>query len=103
MSKLTTIALGLGVLIAIVSAFVEIPSLALVMLIVGGVSGWDTPTENRAGLYLTAIVLTTMSGQLDAIPSVGGYLASIFGTLGIGAFGASIVTICQAITGRLKF
>lgn len=101
MANLSTIGLGIGVLVAIVSAFVSIPELALIMLIVGAVSGWGTPLDRRAGLMLTALVLTGLSGELNAIPGVGGYLASIFGTLGIGAVGASIIVICQAIAGRL--
>lgn len=101
MANLSTIALGLGVIIAIVSAFVSIPELALIMLIVGAVSGWGTPLDRRAGLMLTALVLTSLSGELRAIPAAGDILANIFGTLGIGAVGASIIVICQAIAGRL--
>lgn len=101
MGKLPEIALALGVLVAIVSAFAGIPELALIMLVLGAVSGWGTPLERRAPLMLTAVVLTSMSGELNAIPAVGGYLATAFGTLGIGAVGASIIVICQAVAGRV--
>lgn len=101
MGNLSVIGLGIGVIVAIVSAFVGIPELGLIMLIAGALSGWGTPLERRVPLMLTALILTGLSGTLNAVPAVGGHLASIFATLGIGAVGASIIVICQAIAGRL--
>ena len=102
MGKLSEIGIGLGVIVAIVSAFVAVPELGLIMLIAGALSGWDTLESRRGSLMLTALILTGLRGELNAIPAVGGHLASIFGTLGIAAVGASITVITQVIVARLK-
>jgi len=102
MGNLSVIGLGLGVIVAIVAAFTAVPELGLIMLVAGALAGWDTEEASRARLMLTALVLTGLSGELNAVPAIGGHLANIFGTLGIAAVGASITVITQVIVARLK-
>lgn len=103
LSKIKTIALVLALLAAIASAFTGIPQLALILLVLGAISGWDQSMDQRVGAGVAALVLTGLSGELSAIPAAGDALATIFGNIGIGATGAAIIGICQTLGSRIKF
>lgn len=101
MQKVSRVALLIGAIVAIVAAFVSIPQLALILLVLGAVAGWDAPVDKRVSIMVTALVLIGLSGELNAIPAVGGYLAAIFGSLGVVAVGSSIVAITQNVIARV--
>ena len=97
MDKVYAGARALAVLVAIASAFVTIPYVATILLILGGIAAIGNKPEDNIRLYLVAIVLLVGAKELAVIPSVGSYLAVIFGNIGIGAFGAAAVASLIAI------
>lgn len=103
MDKVYTIARTAAVLLAIIAAFVMIPQSAFALLVLGGIAalGHSTAEEN-VHTYLIAIVLTAGASALEAIPAVGGYLASIFGNIATVAIGASVVAIAMSLVNGLK-
>lgn len=99
MEKLYAAARALAVIVAIIAAFVEIPSVAVILLILGGLSAVN---EENIKTYLTALVLAIGAPALNAIPGIGGELATIFGGIGLAAIGGSIVAVTLSILLRIK-
>lgn len=94
----------LGVLLAIVSAFISIPNGAAALLILGGVGALNNGSapDLRLRIYAAAILLILGAKTLTAIPAVGASLATIFTGIGILMTGASIVGVTLAIYHLLK-
>ena len=57
MNKICALARLLAVLLAIASAFVPVPMVAAILLILGGISAIDGNSEHNSRTYLIAIVL----------------------------------------------
>lgn len=68
----------LALAVAVVAAFVVIPWVALIMVILGLAIGFMGVTEDRRLIYLVvAVALSSVTGALGPIPAVGGYLTAI--------------------------
>lgn len=93
MEKVWAGARALAVLVAIVGAFVTVPYLGVLLLVLGGLAALGDTAESSMRVYLVAAVLVLGSKELAVIPAVGTYLASIFGSIGTAAVGASVVSI----------
>ncbi len=91
MVKLYGAARALAVLVAIAAAFVTVPQVAVILLVLGAIAGLGNSAEYNMRVMVIAIVLLVGSKSLEAIPEAGTYLATIFGGIGIAAFG-SVVT-----------
>jgi hypothetical protein len=102
LNKIYAVAVLLAVVLAIAGAFAEIPYLAVILLVLGGLTGLGVAKEDQIRLFLVALLLTLASKSLEAIPQVGGYLSSIFGSLGVVAVGASVVAIAVSTVARIK-
>jgi len=67
-----------ALIIAVVAAFVTIPYITLVMVILGLVIGFmGVPEERRLIYMVTAVTLTTVAGSLGSVPAIGEYLTAI--------------------------
>ena len=90
------------VLVSVVSAFVAIPYLAALAAVLGLVNGVLYVEEDRR-MYtlLLAVVLGTSAGALGGIPEVGGYLTTMFTTLGSIAAAGALGVICKGISERV--
>ncbi len=93
MDKICALARLIGVIVAIVAAFVAIPQTATILLILGGISIFSYKGEDYVRIYASAILLYLAAHTLGEIPSVGMALAAIFGNLGTFLIGSSIVAI----------
>lgn len=102
MGKIYAAARALAVIVAIASAFVSIPNLAVLLLVLGGISAIGNDSEKNSRTYLIAIVLILGAKALEAIPVAGAALATIFASLGTAAVGASIVAITITLACRIK-
>ena len=102
MSKVYAGALALGVLVAILSAFVSIPSVALILLVLGGVAAIGNNAEDNTRVFLVALVLAVGAHSLDVVPVVGSDLSTIFSGLGAVAIGSSLVAITLSLYSTLK-
>jgi hypothetical protein len=91
-----------GMAIAIVGAFTEIPYGDTLLVVLGLVGGFAIAAEDHVRVLVSALVLTSLSGVFTHIPEIGTYLTSIFGAAGIFAAGASIMIIARNIWRRYK-
>jgi hypothetical protein len=92
----------LGVVLAIVGAFVAIPYAGAILLILGLVVGTSVLAEHHVRVMVSALVLTGLSNLFAAIPGVGDYLATIFTNIGVLAAGAAFMIILRNLYARFK-
>jgi hypothetical protein len=97
MGKVYAGARALALLVAIIAAFVTVPQLATVLLILGGVSAIGNKPEDNVRVYLVATVFTVASTNLGGFMSVGPDLAKIFANIGVAATGAAAVAVVMAL------
>ncbi len=102
MEKVSAVARVLLVLVAIASAFVDVPFGAALLVVLGIIGAIGYAGEAALVLMLTALVLSGFSGVLDAIPEIGGYLSTIFSGIGAAAVGGSIAVITIGFFNRIK-
>jgi hypothetical protein len=94
----------LAFLIAIVSAFVAIPNVTAIVLVLGGIGALgsaDNP-DLRLRIYAAGTILILGAQALDAIPVIGMALANIFSASANVFIGASVVCITLAIIQLLR-
>ena len=91
-----------GILIAVVGAFVDIPQSGLILLVLGLVGGYAMAAEDHVRVLVTALVLNGLAGQLMLIPSVGEDLTQIFQNAGIFVAGAALMIIMRNVWKRYK-
>jgi hypothetical protein len=91
-----------GLAIAIVGAFTEIPYAGLLLVLLGLAGGYAIAAEDHVRVLVSALVLTSLSGVLMNIPEAGQYLTSIFSALGTFAAGAALMIISRNIWKRYK-
>lgn len=93
-----------GLAVAIVGAFVEIPYAGLILLVLGLVVGVAIAAEDHVRVLVTALVLTSLSGVFAANieNDVGGYLTGIYSNLGLIAAGAALTIVTRNIWRRYK-
>ena len=103
MNKLYALARLLAVVVAVAAAFVTIPYVAAILLVLGAVAGVGIARDDRTRLYLVALLLIAASKLLEGIPApVGAYLATIFGGLGAAYLGASIVALTLSLLTSIR-
>jgi len=102
MDKVYAGARALAILAAIVAAFVTIPNIGLLLLVLGAIAGIGSSTEENRGLILVALVLVVGAKSLDVIPVAGSYLDTIFSGLGVAVMGSVLMGITLAIVRRVR-
>ena len=95
------IAIWVGVLASVAGAFVTIPQLAAILLVVGLVVGWDVAREDAVRVYAGAIALNMFAKNVEAIPAVGISLVAVYSNMGAVTAGAAIMVISKLIVARL--
>ena len=95
--------LGLiGLAAAVVGAFVTIPKLATVLVILGLMGGFMIDGPDHVRVIVSALALTALASTLNNIPSVGSYLTAIVSNLGVLASGTAITIILRNVYNRFK-
>jgi len=97
MEKLTAGARALALLVAIAAAFVTIPQVATVLLVLGALSAIANKPEDNVRVYLVATVFTVAAKNLAGFAVGGAYLTGIFGNVAVAATGAAAVAAVLAI------
>jgi hypothetical protein len=103
MSPLKVVRL-LTLAIAIIGAFVAIPEAALVMILIGVALGFlsdQADKDNRTFFLIFAIALASMSGAIDGLPVIGGYVTAILGNLSDIVSAAAVAVILMVIKDRV--
>ena len=102
MNEICAAARALAVLLAIVSAFINVPLTAPLLLLFGGIAAIKNDSEKNTRNFIITLVLLLGAPTLAAIPGVGQHLAIMFASLGIAFVGASIVAIVITRALRIK-
>ena len=92
-----------GLLVAVIGAFSDaIPYSGAILVVLGLAIGFTIAGEDHVRVLVTALVLGTLSGVLNEIPEIGGYLAKIFGAFGTLTAGAALMIISRNVYNRFK-
>jgi|TARA_B110000503_G_scaffold84131_1_gene128216 uncharacterized membrane protein len=94
----------LALAIAVIGAFVAIPEAALVMVLLGVALGFlsdQADKGNRTFFLIFAIALASMSGTVDGLPVIGGYVTAILGNLSDIVSAAAVAIIIMVIKDRI--
>mgnify|MGYP001287850799 FL=1 len=92
----------IGVLLAIVAAFVTVPYAAAILLIFGLFIGLSIIPDHHVRVMVSALVLAGLSHTFDAIPQVGSYLSTILSNFGVLVAGGAIMIILRNMYARFK-
>ena len=91
-----------ALVIAVAAAFVAIPYIGLIIVIVGIALGFLAVTEDNRLLFLViAVALAQVAGAFGAIPAVGGYISDIMGNVSAIVNAAALTVILMIIKDRL--
>ena len=91
-----------GLLVAVLGAFMDVPYSGAILVVLGLVIGFSIAGEDHVRVLVTALVLGTLSGVLNEIPEIGGYLATIFSGIGVLTAGAALMIISRNVYNRFK-
>jgi hypothetical protein len=92
----------IGILLAIVGAFVSIPYAAAILLILGLFIGLSIIPDHHIRVMVSALVLAALSHTFDAIPQIGSYLATILSSFGVLTAGAALMIVMRNTYLRFK-
>jgi hypothetical protein len=92
----------IAVLLAIVGAFVTIPYVAAILVILGLFVGLSIIPDHHVRVMVSALVLAGLSHTLDAIPQIGSYLATILSNFGVFVAGGALMIILRNSYARFK-
>jgi hypothetical protein len=90
-----------GIAVAIVAAFVNIPYVALILLVAGLVVGFTIVREDHVRVIVTALALSAFSHSFDAVPGLGGYLSSIVANVAALVVGAALMIMLRNVYARI--
>lgn len=93
---------AVGLLLAVVAAFVNVPYAAVALALCGVVASFAVLPEHHVRVIVTALALHFLGNTFDGIPGVGGPVTAILGNLGTLVAGASLQIIVRNIIMRLK-
>jgi len=91
-----------GIAIAVLGAFIEIPYAGTLLVLLGLVVGYAIAAEDHVRVLVSALVLTSLSGVLMNIPEIGSYLTSILSAAGTFAAGAALMIVTRNMWRRFK-
>ena len=92
----------IGILAAVVGAFVQIPFITLILVIAGLIVGFKTPREDHVRVIVSAVALTTFAHILDAVPSIGSYVGTVLGNFALVVAGAALMIMLRNTYLRFK-
>ena len=88
--------------LAVVGAFIAIPNLAAMLVVLGLVVGFAIDAPDHVRVIVSAVALAALSATLTSIPAVGDMLANIVSNIGVAAAGAAIMIILRNVYARFK-
>ena len=88
--------------LAVVGAFVAIPNLAAILVVLGLVIGFAIDAADHVRVIVSAVALAALSATLTSIPAIGDALANIVSNIGVAAAGGAIMIILRNVYARFK-
>ena len=95
---------ALGILVAIISAFVPLEWWPLILVLIGLVFGFVAQEKDPVTgvlVIVTAVALPTIADSLNAIPMIGSYLDTIFTHFAIVIGGHAIANLVLDLKNRI--
>ncbi len=92
----------IGLLIAVVAAFVRIPYAMELMAIAGIIVALNIAPEDNVRVIVSAIAIPVVADLFNGLPAIGPYVTSILTNLGYVIGGAALLIILRNVTNRLK-
>ncbi len=92
----------LGVLLAIVAAFVSVPYAEPALAIAGLVVGISVAGEHHVRVIVSALALHVLANAFNGIPGAGPSITAILGNFGVLAAGAALLIIVRNMYERFK-
>jgi hypothetical protein len=92
---------AVGLLLAIVAAFVTVPYAPTLLALCGAVAAFSIIPDHHVRVIVSALLLHTVADTFGGIPAVGNYLSMIIGNLGVMACGAAILIVLRNMVARL--
>jgi hypothetical protein len=89
--------------VAVIGAFVAIPEVGLVHVILGlamGVMSDQANKDNRMFFLVVAVALTAVSGAAGGLPVIGGHISAIMGNVSVMVNAAALGIIMMVIKDR---
>lgn len=102
MDKVCSIARAVGVLLAIVAVFTNIPYAATILIVLGAIAALNNAPEDSTRVYMITIVLFLIAKSVAVVPTAGATLAAIFTNLDMALIGASLVSVVLGLYARLR-
>jgi len=88
--------------LAVIGAFAAIPQSALIFAVLGVIYGYLAISEDETTGFLVFVLgLTAVSGGIDAIPVLGGYVNAILGNVGALLTAAAVSVVIKSIISRV--
>jgi hypothetical protein len=92
----------IGLLIAIVAAFVNIPYAMELMAIAGVIVALNIAPEDSVRVIVSAIAIPVVAGLFNGLPAVGTHITAILTNIGYVLGGAALLIILRNIVNRVK-
>ena len=92
----------LGVLLAIVAVFVNVPYSGPLIAVAGLVVGISVAGEHHVRVIVSALALHAVANTFNGIPGAGPSITAILGNFGTLAAGAALLIIVRNMYGRFK-
>ena len=95
---------ALGILVAIISAFVPLEWWPLILLVIGLVFGFVAQEKDPVTgvlVIVTAVALPTIADSLNAIPMIGAHLDAIFDNFAVAIGGYAIALFVLDLKNRI--
>ena len=91
-----------GVVVAIVTAFVTIPMSDLIVALLGIAGAWFFAEDDRSRFLIAAVALNVAQGGLNGINEIGPYITTALGGLNGLFLAAAATVIVLGTVDRLK-
>ncbi len=103
-NKIGAVARIVATLLAIVAAFMAIPSLnvALLLVVLGLIAGLAYSGDEAVRLFLVVLVLPAVSAALAAIPTIGEQLSAFASNIALAATGVATTVIARRLIDNAK-
>jgi len=107
LKKVAGLARAVGLILAVVAAFVAIPTqVPLILVVLGIIAGLNYGADDIMRLAITAVALPIVGAALGVIPEIGTHLTAIAGNAALAVAGALATRVAirlyELVVGDLK-
>jgi hypothetical protein len=91
-----------GIALAVITAFVNVPYGGLLMAIAGGVVAFSIAGEHHVRVIVSALALHMIADAFNGLPGIGPAITHILSNFGTVAAGAALLIIVRNVYERFK-